>query len=101
MVDEDVCGPRLPQALFDGFKASGVLQVRRVSFEGYGFDGHTGRDENVGKRGSTDKEESTSAQTGTPPSPFGVGLIARVYEQKIPTATRKQVAPVLKQVLEG
>ncbi|KAI9567678.1 DHH phosphoesterase [Boletus coccyginus] len=101
VVDENVCGSRLSQALFDGFEASEVLPVSRVSFESYGFDGRVGRDENIGdevERGST--EESIGTQAGTPPSPFGVSLIARVYEQKNPTATRKQVAPVLKQVLE-
>ena len=104
VVDENVCGPSLPQALFDGFEASEVLQVRRASFERYGFDGHARRDENEGdevERGSMDEEESVGQAEAPKASPFGVGLAARLYQQKNATATRKQVAPILKQVLEG
>ena len=102
VVDENVCGPRLPQALFDGFEASEVLQVKRAYFERYGFDSQVGRGENEGdevEQGSIDEEESISEQAEA--SPFGVGLAARVYRQKNASATRKQVAPILKQVLEG
>ncbi|KAF8558601.1 DHH phosphoesterase [Imleria badia] len=105
VVDENVCGPRLPQALFDGFAASGVLQAKQTNFERYGFNSQVGRDENKGdevERGSIDKEESDGEQAGAPEtSPFSVGFIARVYRQKNSAATRKQIAPILKRVLEG
>jgi len=105
VVDENVCGPKLPQALFDGFTANEVLQVKRAKFARYGFDSHAGRVENERdevERGSIDEEESVGEQAvASEASPFGVGLAARIYRQKNPTATRKQVAPILKQVLEG
>lgn len=99
VVDEAVCGPRLAQALFDGFEASKVLQAKRAGFRRYGFDSRMGRDGKVGDKvepgtGSTDEEEPEA-------SPFGLGFIARVYKQKNSAVTRKQVAPILKQVLEG
>lgn len=99
LVDENVCGPRLPRIFFDGFEASEVLQPKRIKFGRYGFARDAGRDGNEEKRveqGSHDNEESMSET-----SPFGVGLVARVYQQKNTAATRKQVAPVLKRVLEG
>ncbi|KAG8216168.1 hypothetical protein J3R82DRAFT_8174 [Butyriboletus roseoflavus] len=105
VVDENVCGPRLPQVLFDGFEASEVLRIKRASFKRYGFDSHVGMDGNEGvqvERGRIDEEESVDEQAGErEASPFGVGLVARVYKQKNSAATRKQVAPVLKRVLEG
>ncbi|KAH0831296.1 hypothetical protein J3R83DRAFT_13937 [Lanmaoa asiatica] len=105
IVDENMCGPRLSQVLFDGFEASEVLQAKRVSFKRYGFDSHVGRDGHEGnevKRGSIDEEESVGEQVAAPEaSPFGVGLVARVYQQKNSAVTRKQVAPILRRVLEG
>ncbi|KAG6380334.1 DHH phosphoesterase [Boletus reticuloceps] len=44
VVDEKVCGPRLPQVLFDGIEASEILQVKRTDFERYGFNSQVGRD---------------------------------------------------------
>lgn len=105
VVDENMCGPKLPQVFFDNFEASEVLQAQRASFKHYGFDSHVGRDGNEGdevERGSIDEEESVGEQAAAlEASPFGVGLIARVYKQKNSAATRKQVAPILKRVLEG
>ena len=104
VVDENACGPRLPQALFDGFEGSEVLHAKRTNFERYGFSGGVGRDENKGdevERESVDEEESIGEAGAAEASPFSVGLVARVYRQKNATATRKQVAPILKRVLEG
>jgi exopolyphosphatase len=102
VVDENACGPRLPQVLFEGFEASEVLKAKRTKFERYGFYSHSGRDENEVERGSVDDEGSIGEQVGAPEaSPFNAGLVARVYRQENATATRKQVSPLLKQVLEG
>lgn len=98
VVDENVSGPRLPQVFFQGFEASEVLQARRTNFGRYGFDSHVGR---VGKKEEEVGRESHEEEESIEASPFGVGLVARVYKQKNPAVTRKQVAPILKRVLEG
>lgn len=103
VVDENVCGPRLPRALFDGFEVNEVLRAKRASFKRYGFDSHLERDGKEVERGSIDEEvESVDERAAEgEASPFSVGLIARVYKQRNSAATRKQVAPILKRVLEG
>ncbi|KAL4071746.1 DHH phosphoesterase [Scleroderma citrinum] len=62
---------RLARALFDGLEAREALLLKRVKYSRYDY------------------------------SPFSDPFIARVYKQKNTHATRKQVAPILKQIVEG
>ncbi|KAF8128543.1 DHH phosphoesterase [Boletus edulis] len=105
VVDEKVCGPRLPQVLFDGIEANEILQVKRTDFKRYGFNSQVGKDEKERDEvewGSIDEEESVGEPSGAAEtSPFDVGFVVRVYRQKNSAVTRKQVAPILKRVLEG
>ena len=99
VVDENVSGSRLPQVFFDGFEATEILQAKRTNFGRYGFDSHVGRG---GKEDEEESHDSIGEEVGAvEASPFSVGLVARVYKQKNSAATRKQVAPILKRVLEG
>ncbi|KIJ64753.1 hypothetical protein HYDPIDRAFT_89879 [Hydnomerulius pinastri MD-312] len=63
----------LSRCLFDGLEANEDLRLKRVGFKRCGFQ----------------------------QSPFDPLYVARVYKQKNASCTRKQVAPIMKRILEG
>ncbi|KAI6041495.1 DHH phosphoesterase [Pisolithus marmoratus] len=96
---------RLAQALFDGLEAEASLALKRRGFTRYGLGGGgdtTGNDED-GDDDTSSHDGSTGEQAANAvsDSPFGPTFIARVYKQNNTHATRKQVAPLLKRILEG
>ncbi|KIK93014.1 hypothetical protein PAXRUDRAFT_829421 [Paxillus rubicundulus Ve08.2h10] len=82
VVDEQSSKRQLSQSLFSGLEAKEVLQLKSAKFKRYGFKDH-------GKIEQSDE------------SPFSAPFVARIYKQKNTSATRKLVAPILKQILEG
>lgn len=104
VMDETASGSKFPQRFFDGFESSEVLQAKRTNFERYGFESHAGRDgkeEDGVKQGKREKESIGERAGAVETSPFGEGLVARVYKQKNSAVTRKQLAPILKRLVEG
>ncbi|KAH7922131.1 DHH phosphoesterase [Leucogyrophana mollusca] len=72
----------LASRVWSGFEADEVLRLKRVDFGRYG----------IGSGG-----DNGSRENGL----FGSSVRARVYKQRNVTATRKQSAPVLRDILEG
>ncbi|KAF8843522.1 DHH phosphoesterase [Paxillus ammoniavirescens] len=104
VVDEESSGRQLSQGLFCGLEANGVLQLKSAKFKRYGFKNHAGieesDEEDKSDVGDLQTEEPVGRRQGPDESPFSAPFIARVYKQKDASATRKLVAPILKQILE-
>ncbi|KAF9224965.1 DHH phosphoesterase [Gyrodon lividus] len=106
VVDGESSGPQLSQSLFSGLEANEVLRLRRAGFERYGFKNHAGKEgsEEGGESDVSDLREEESVgepDEGLDESVLSARFATRVYKQKNASATRKQVAPALKRILEG
>jgi len=99
IVDERNAGSEqheLAHALFNALEAQETLLLKRVEYSRYGFSG-TGDDDDD----DNEDEMMSSAGDSADSSPFRDPFIARVYKQKNRHATRKQIAPILKRIVEG
>ncbi|KIM54076.1 hypothetical protein SCLCIDRAFT_1222295 [Scleroderma citrinum Foug A] len=98
IVDERNAGSgqrELAHALFNGLEAQETLLLKRVAYSRYGFGGSKVDDDD------DNEDETPLSAVDLASSPFKDPFIARVYNQKNTHASRKQVAPILKRIVEG
>ncbi|KAG0692789.1 hypothetical protein DFH29DRAFT_1043919, partial [Suillus ampliporus] len=77
--------------LWPGLKSSEELGLERFAFSKF-----------IGNTGDTAEEsEDDDAEGVTTDEAFGESCIARAYKQGVKSASRKQIAPILRRVMEG
>lgn len=92
----------LARTLFDGLEANQTLRLRRATFSqiALGSSEHSSGNEHDSDE-TQDEDESDPLHVTGDDSPFKPPFIARVYKQMNIAASRKSIAPVLKEVLGG
>ena len=86
---------RLTHVLFHGLETEEALLLKRVYTSWYA-DGSKDDDEN-----EDDHKGKASSSYYVESFPFKDGFVSRAYKQKNTCASRKQIAPILRQIVEG
>ncbi|KAG0697832.1 hypothetical protein DFH29DRAFT_944470 [Suillus ampliporus] len=84
--DEDIA-----EKLWPGLESSEELRLKRLDFSKFVGNGDT----------TEESEDEGTEEATTDEAQFGESYIARAYKQGITSATRKQIAPILRRIMEG